>query len=646
MSLSKQRSQNFKAFGNQMIQGNSHASQATSQHQQHPPHSAGRAPSPPAAAAPMQQQQFHPPQSSFPSMQQQQHPHPQPPQPQSNPYGNPYQPYGLHHHSQSMHQPHIQPHPASVALNPYQSRPLFASTSVGPPQPSGPFFAQQPQAPPPQQSFIPSVGPYMQHTTFVSSHPPPPPPPQSFLPSPGGNPYFSPQAVHPSLMSFGGLQQNGGSAPGNAPSFVKGVPIQQQQQQPQQPQQQREQRPISTQASSSAGTRRVSRKASVGQPPATSPSSSSSSAATSAAAAPAPQTDSPEVKVVRVKVVARVRPLLPHEQGRGGECVAFPSSRTLSLTLPIGSSAAAAGAASAAAAAAAIASSPMGSPPTAARSVLTTASGLSDPSLSPIPPALSSGPASKTTTRTFEFDSVLDPLSSQAQIFESSGVKEYIDSALQGFSSTVMAYGQTGSGKTYSMSGEEEKEGDGKRGGGDASTDGLIPRSIVYLLSELQNGSRAVATATSTPYGPGKPGAWTLRAQYCEVYNEYIRDLLTTKLDGPSALPGAQLSGASLKSLPLRQSLDGGFFVEGATLRTCETLEDVMNVTSLAHKNRAVRGHALNQDSSRSHAIFILHIEREIMAPAAASDQQNQNQQPQAMVPCMRYGKLIFVDCQ
>lgn len=377
--------------------------------------------------------------------------------------------------------------------------------------------------------FIPSAGPYMQHTMFLPSHAPPPPPPpmqQPFLPSPGGNPYFSPQAVHPSLMSFG-LQNGtgGGAPPGSAPSFVKGVPIQQPQQQQQPPlqlQQQKEQRPISNPASASAGTKRVARKASV-QPPATSSGLPSSSSA-AAAAAPA-QTDSPEVKVVRVKVVARVRPLLAHEQGRGGECVAFPSSKSLSLTLPIISSAAAAGAASAAAAAAAAISAPMGSAQAAARSGLGSASGLSDPS-SPVPPALSSAAPAKTTTRTFEFDSVLDPLASQAQIFESSGVKEYIESALQGFSSTVFAYGQTGSGKTYSMSGEEEKEGDGgKRGGGggggersrDASTDGLIPRSIVYLLSELQNGSRAVAAATSTPYGPGKPGAWTLRAQYCEV---------------------------------------------------------------------------------------------------------------------------------
>jgi hypothetical protein len=76
-----------------------------------------------------------------------------------------------------------------------------------------------------------------------------------------------------------------------------------------------------------------------------------------------------------------------------------------------------------------------------------------------------------------------------------------------------------------------------------------------------------------------------------------------------------------------------------------------MALASEAHKNRVVRSHALNQDSSRSHAIFILHIEREVLVPAASAPVPDKSVEgadaapPQsALVPAMRYGKLIFVD--
>ena len=44
---------------------------------------------------------------------------------------------------------------------------------------------------------------------------------------------------------------------------------------------------------------------------------------------------------------------------------------------------------------------------------------------------------------------------SQQQVFEKCGVNELIDSALEGYATTIFAYGQTGSGKTYTMMGKE-----------------------------------------------------------------------------------------------------------------------------------------------------------------------------------------------
>jgi hypothetical protein len=56
----------------------------------------------------------------------------------------------------------------------------------------------------------------------------------------------------------------------------------------------------------------------------------------------------------------------------------------------------------------------------------------------------------KETLRRFEFDVVAGPHIAQAAFFEASGIPRLMDAALEGINVSVFAYGQTGSGKTYS----------------------------------------------------------------------------------------------------------------------------------------------------------------------------------------------------
>jgi hypothetical protein len=207
-----------------------------------------------------------------------------------------------------------------------------------------------------------------------------------------------------------------------------------------------------------------------------------------------------------------------------------------------------------------------------------------------------------------------------------------------------------------SQSSAEEKENDVHRG--------LIPRSIAYLFRGLQRGASAVAQATATPaFGTGKMGAWSLKANYLEIYNEQLRDLLAPdvavqavpgwggKKGDVNGVGGGDIVPPPQRPLPLRQSPDGAFFADGCVERECHSVEDVLAVAQEAQRNRVVRAHALNQDSSRSHAIFILQIEREMMVPASTSKEQSaadgsggNNDPAVPLVPTMRYGKLIFVD--
>ena len=82
----------------------------------------------------------------------------------------------------------------------------------------------------------------------------------------------------------------------------------------------------------------------------------------------------------------------------------------------------------------------------------------------------------------FNLDGVLDGSFDQEATFEHSGVKDLLDSALEGFSATVFAYGQTGSGKTYTMAGQDADA----AAYHPACFDGVIPRAVRYIFEQVE----------------------------------------------------------------------------------------------------------------------------------------------------------------
>ncbi|OQR87285.1 tRNA uridine 5-carboxymethylaminomethyl modification enzyme gidA [Achlya hypogyna] len=224
---------------------------------------------------------------------------------------------------------------------------------------------------------------------------------------------------------------------------------------------------------------------------------------------------------------------------------------------------------------------------------------------------VSAGAGGRELVRSFQFDLCASEDVDQADFFELSGVTALLDSALEGYLATVFAYGQTGSGKTYrwvpatalsrplrSMSGLDEKL-EGRAGPPRATaTDGLIPRSIRYLFDAM----RSLAAAK-----------YTVKASYCEIYNEQAYDLLNPA------------SGA----LHVRWNDRNGFY--NLLVVQCDTVDDVVAVVDEGHKNRRVGSHAMNQDSSRSHSILTLLLDQEVLDPTDGH-------------AVAKYGKVSFVD--
>eukprot|EP01043_Picozoa_sp_COSAG02_P085605 COSAG02_NODE_23226_length_726_cov_0.813397_1_plen_195_part_10 len=163
------------------------------------------------------------------------------------------------------------------------------------------------------------------------------------------------------------------------------------------------------------------------------------------------------------------------------------------------------------------------------------------------------------TAKNFALDGCLDQSTTQAECFNSSGVKTLLDSALEGFSATVFAYGQTGSGKTYTMAGKEMAS---------VTTDGIIPRSVRYIFDQVTARKGQVK--------------YTIRASFLEIYNEMVRDLWN-----PS-------SGA----LSIREYPPGywrGFYVEDLYIFECTNVDDMLFMLTEGMRHRAVGSHDLNK---------------------------------------------------
>ncbi|CAK0834838.1 unnamed protein product [Prorocentrum cordatum] len=105
--------------------------------------------------------------------------------------------------------------------------------------------------------------------------------------------------------------------------------------------------------------------------------------------------------------------------------------------------------------------------------------------------------------RQYAFDACLPSDYSQKQVFQECGVTHLLDSAIEGYSATVLAYGQTGSGKTHTMMGRLGTS-DGRDGRRD---EGLMMRAARRLFK------RALFVSDSgnnriQKWSPGKGFRW------------------------------------------------------------------------------------------------------------------------------------------
>nr|XP_038934822.1 kinesin-like protein KIF21A isoform X14 [Rattus norvegicus] len=205
--------------------------------------------------------------------------------------------------------------------------------------------------------------------------------------------------------------------------------------------------------------------------------------------------------------------------------------------------------------------------------------------------------------KAFTFDYVFDIDSQQEQIYTQC-IEKLIEGCFEGYNATVFAYGQTGAGKTYTMGTgfdvnimEEEQ--------------GIISRAVKHLFKSIEE-KKTSAIKNGVP-----PPEFKVNAQFLELYNEEVLDLFDTTRD---------IDAKNKKSnIRIHEDSTGGIYTVGVTTRTVNTEPEMMQCLKLGALSRTTASTQMNVQSSRSHAIFTIHVCQTRVCPQTDAENVTDN---------------------
>ncbi|XP_006888267.1 PREDICTED: kinesin-like protein KIF21A isoform X3 [Elephantulus edwardii] len=205
--------------------------------------------------------------------------------------------------------------------------------------------------------------------------------------------------------------------------------------------------------------------------------------------------------------------------------------------------------------------------------------------------------------KAFTFDYVFDIDSQQEQIY-SHCIEKLIEGCFEGYNATVFAYGQTGAGKTYTM-------GTGFDVNITEEEQGIISRAVKHLFKSIEE-KKHTAIKNGLP-----PPDFKVNAQFLELYNEEVLDLFDTTRD---------IDAKNKKSnIRIHEDSTGGIYTVGVTTRNVNTESEMMQCLKLGALSRTTASTQMNVQSSRSHAIFTIHLCQTRMCPQIDAENVTDN---------------------
>ncbi|XP_042447163.1 kinesin-like protein KIN-4A isoform X1 [Zingiber officinale] len=192
-------------------------------------------------------------------------------------------------------------------------------------------------------------------------------------------------------------------------------------------------------------------------------------------------------------------------------------------------------------------------------------------------------------THSFTFDHVYGSTGTPSSAIFEECVAPLVDGLFQGYNATVLAYGQTGSGKTYTM-GTACKDG---------SQTGLIPQVMNSLFSKIE--------------ALKNQAEFQLRVSFIEILKEEVRDLLdsssVSKIEAVNGHSG-KLTMPGKALVQIREASNGAITLAGSTEIFVSTQKEMAACLEQGSLIRATGSTNMNNQSSRSHAIFTITLEQ------------------------------------
>ena len=224
------------------------------------------------------------------------------------------------------------------------------------------------------------------------------------------------------------------------------------------------------------------------------------------------------------------------------------------------------------------------------------------------------------------FNQIFSDNSTQKDVFKF--IKPCLLNIQKGINCTILAYGQTGTGKTYTMFGgdwsfneETNYNNNDLKNENENKKDELFQNQIVIdknneyngivpnLIMELYNIFNNEINKENEEKNNENKDNIIVTCSYIQIYNEKIYDLLDfSSLD---QLPNE--NNKKLSSLKLKTDKKIGLIIDGANELRAPSYTDVFDILESGEINRKIRQTNKNNMSSRSHTIFMINIEDNIL---------------------------------
>ncbi|KAJ6722351.1 CHROMOSOME-ASSOCIATED KINESIN KIF4A-RELATED [Salix koriyanagi] len=192
-------------------------------------------------------------------------------------------------------------------------------------------------------------------------------------------------------------------------------------------------------------------------------------------------------------------------------------------------------------------------------------------------------------THSFTFDHVYGSSGTPSSAMFEDCIAPLVDGLFQGYNATVLAYGQTGSGKTYTMG----------TGFKDGFQMGIIPQVMNVLFRKIETLKHQTE--------------FQLHVSFIEILKEEVRDLLDPATLNKSDTANGHAGKVNLPGKPpiqIRETSNGVITLAGSTEVSVCTFKEMAICLEQGSLCRATGSTNMNNQSSRSHAIFTITLEQ------------------------------------